>query len=224
MEEKNYKYLDIITGLFVAILIVSNIASSKVAAFGPFNFDAGTVLFPISYIFGDILTEVYGYKRSRRVIWIGFFSLVIMALTLALVQYLPSSASWTNQSAYEAVLGFVPRIVLASIVAYFAGEFSNSFVLAKMKVWSQGRNLWQRTISSTVLGQAVDSLVFSLIAFVGVLPFSEVVNIMGTIYVFKVLYEVVVTPVTYKAVNFLKTKEGIDVYDTKTNFNPFKTS
>ncbi|MBL8030645.1 MAG: queuosine precursor transporter [Candidatus Doudnabacteria bacterium] len=222
MEEKNYKYLDIITGLFVAVLIVSNIASTKVAAFGPFNFDAGTVLFPISYIFGDILTEVYGYRRSRRIIWIGFLSLLITAVTLAFVQYLPASSGWQNQNAYEAVLGFVPRIVLASMLAYFAGEFSNSIVLAKMKVWSQGKNLWQRTIGSTVLGQAVDSLVFSLVAFLGVMPLADVLNIMGTIYIFKVLYEILATPLTYKLVKYLKNAERVDAYDSQTNFNPFK--
>lgn len=220
----NFKYLDVITAFFVVVLIISNIASTKIARVGMFNFDAGTILFPISYIFGDILTEVYGYKKSRRVIWLGFLCLILAALVFFIVQYLPSAADWQNQTAYEAILGFVPKIVLASIVAYFAGEFTNSFILAKMKIWTEGKHLWARTISSTVVGQMVDSIVFSLIAFYGVLPISLILNIMGTIYVFKVLYEVIATPLTYKIVSFLKRKEGVDVYDQNTNFNPFKFS
>ncbi len=220
-EKNNFKYYDIITGLFVSVLIISNIASAKVARIGVFNFDGGTILFPISYIFGDILTEVYGYAKSRRIIWTGFFCLILMALTLAAVQYLPAAKDWANQSAYETILGFVPRLVLASITAYWLGEFTNSFVLAKMKVWTGGKHLWTRTIGSTIFGEAVDTLVFSLIAFYGTMPFSAVANLMGTIYVFKVLFEVVATPLTYKVVSFLKREEGMDVYDKNTNFNPF---
>lgn len=218
----NLKYYDVITGLFVAVLIISNIVSTKVAKIGPFNFDGGNFLFPIAYIFGDILTEVYGYARSRRIIWIGFGSLILMAFAFTVVQYLPPASDWPNQQAYEAILGFVPRLVFASMVAYFLGEFSNSYILAKMKIWSSGKKLWQRTISSTIAGQAVDTIVFSLIAFYGVIPLPGLLNLMGTIYVFKVAYEILATPLTYKIVNFLKKAEGVDVYDTNTNFNPFK--
>jgi uncharacterized integral membrane protein (TIGR00697 family) len=221
MQEQNFKYYDIIAGLFVAVLIISNIASAKVASVAGFNFDGGTILFPISYIFGDILTEVYGYKKSRRIIWLGFACLVMMALTLAAVQYLPAAKDWPNQGAYEAVLGFVPRLVLASLIAYWAGEFTNSYVLAKMKIRTSGRHLWSRTIGSTVVGEGVDSLVFSLVAFYGTMPLPALLNLMGTIYVFKVLFEALATPITYKVINFLKRREGVDVYDRDTKFNPF---
>jgi uncharacterized integral membrane protein (TIGR00697 family) len=221
MQEQNFKYYDIIAGLFVAVLIISNIASAKVASVAGFNFDGGTILFPISYIFGDILTEVYGYKKSRRIIWLGFACLVMMALTLAVVQYLPAAKDWPNQGAYEAVLGFVPRLVLASLIAYWAGEFTNSYVLAKMKIRTSGRHLWSRTIGSTVVGEGVDSLVFSLVAFYGTMPLPALLNLMGTIYVFKVLFEALATPITYKVINFLKRREGVDVYDRDTKFNPF---
>lgn len=222
--QKTFKYYDIIGALFVAVLIISNIASAKVASVMGFNFDGGTILFPISYIFGDILTEVYGYKKSRRIIWTGFFCLVVMALTLVTVQYLPSANDWPNQKAYEAVLGFVPRLVIASMLAYLAGEFTNSFILAKMKIWTAGKKLWSRTITSTIIGQGVDSLVFGFAAFYNVLPLTALLNLIGTIYIFKVLYEILATPLTYKAVNFLKKAENQDHYDTDTNFNPFSVS
>ncbi len=221
-EKENFRYFDLIGTIFVVVLLVSNIASTKIAQVGRFNFDAGTVLFPISYIFGDILTEVYGYQKARRIIWLGFFCLILAALTFALVQYLPPAQNWPNQPAYEAILGFVPRLVMASMVAYFLGEFANSYILAKMKIYSQGKRLWARTIGSTIFGQLADSAVFSLIAFYGVLPLSLVINIAGTIYIFKVLYEILATPLTYWIVNFLKRAENSDFYDNQTNFNPFK--
>lgn len=218
------KYFDWIVGLFVAVLIISEIGSSKIAAFGPFNFDGGTVLFPISYIFGDVLTEVYGYARARRVIWIGFVSVLLLALTLMIIQYLPAAPDWHNQQAYQSILGFVPRIVLASIMAFWAGEFSNSYVLAKMKVWTLGKWLWTRTIGSTIVGEGIDSLVFTLVAFAGTIPTFAVFNIIFTIYIFKVLFEVAATPLTYAVVNYLKRSEGLDAFDAKTDFNPFKAS
>lgn len=218
----NYKYYDIIACLFVAILLISNIVSVKVSHFGKFSFDSGTILFPIAYIFGDILTEVYGYAKSRRIIWIGFFCLLVMALVMYIVQALPADPSWPFQNEYNVILGFVPRLVFASIVAYLFGEFLNSFVLAKLKIRTAGKYLWMRTISSTIIGQAADSIVFTAIAFYGVLPASVMLNIMGTIYVAKVLYEILVTPLTYKIVHFLKKAEGVDVYDTNTDFTPFK--
>lgn len=225
MKEKlvsiNYKYLDIITALFVAVLLISNVASSKITTFGPFTLDAGTILFPLAYIFGDILTEVYGYARARRVIWIGLWCSLLMAAVFMIVSVLPPAADWPNQTAYESILGWTPRIVLASIIAYFAGEFSNSLIMAKLKVLTKGRKLWSRTIGSTLVGQFFDTGLFILIAFWGVLPNEVLIALMLSNYVFKVGAEVIFTPVTYAAVNFLKKSEKEDHYDKKTNFNPF---
>jgi uncharacterized integral membrane protein (TIGR00697 family) len=217
-----YKYFDLIMALFVAVLLISNIASSKILELGPFTFDGGTLLFPISYIFGDILTEVYGYRRSRRVIWAGFGAAALMAGVLALVGALPPAEGWENQQAYEAILGTTPRIVLGSLIAYFAGEFSNSYTLAKMKVWTGGRWLWTRTIGSTLVGEGVDTMLFVTIAFAGTLPWPLFWSIVLSNYVFKVGLEAVMTPVTYRITNFLKRTENEDVYDVDTDFNPFK--
>jgi hypothetical protein len=217
-----YRYFDLIMALFVSVLIISNVASSKILDLGPFTFDGGTLLFPISYIFGDILTEVYGYRRSRRVIWAGFAAAALMAGVLALVGALPPAEGWENQAAYEAILGTTPRIVLGSLIAYFAGEFSNSYVMAKMKIWSQGRWLWTRTIGSTLVGEGVDTLLFVLIAFGGALPWPLLWSILASNYVFKVGLEALMTPVTYRITGFLKRSEDEDVYDIGTDFNPFK--
>ena len=217
-----YRYFDLIMALFVAVLLISNIASSKILELGPFTFDGGTLLFPISYIFGDILTEVYGYRRSRRVIWVGFGCAALMAVVLAVVGALPPAGGWENQEAYQAILGTTPRIVLASLIAYFAGEFSNSYTLAKMKVLTQGRWLWTRTIGSTLVGQGVDTILFVTIAFAGTLPWALFWSIILSNYVFKVGLEAVMTPVTYRITNFLKREENEDVYDVDTDFNPFK--
>ena len=221
-RDLGYKYLDLITALFVAVLLISNVASSKILDLGPFTFDGGTLLFPISYIFGDILTEVYGYRRSRRVIWIGFACAGLMAGVLALVGALPPAEGWENQEAYEAILGTTPRIVLASLIAYFAGEFSNSYTLAKMKILTRGRWLWTRTIGSTLVGEGVDTVAFVSIAFAGTLPWPLFWSIIVSNYLFKVGMEAVMTPVTYRITSFLKQAEHADVYDTDTNFNPFK--
>jgi len=218
---KNYKYLSHISVFFVSILLISNVASSKIVDFKWFTFDGGTLLFPLSYIFGDILTEVYGYKRSRMVIWLGFFSALMMSLIFIIVGKLPGAPSWNNQSAYDAILGLTPRIVIASLVAYSFGEFSNSYVLAKMKIWTKGKWLWTRTIGSTVVGEFIDSVLFVSIAFFGVLPNSLLVTIMISNYIFKTGVEVLFTPLTYKVINFLKKKENEDYYDIGTNFNPF---
>jgi len=221
-QKLGYKYLDLITALFVAVLLTSNIASSKILDLGPFTFDGGTILFPVSYIFGDILTEVYGYRRSRRVIWVGFACAGLMAAVLALVGALPPAEGWENQEAYEAILGTTPRIVLGSLIAYFAGEFSNSYTLAKMKILTRGRWLWTRTIGSTLVGEGVDTVAFVSIAFAGTLPWSLFQSIIISNYLFKVGMEAVMTPVTYKIINFLKRAENVDVYDTDTDFNPFR--
>lgn len=223
-RELGYRYFDLITALFVAVLLISNVASSKILKLGPFTFDGGTLLFPISYIFGDILTEVYGYRRSRRVIWTGFACAGLMAGVLALVGVLPPAEGWAYQDAYEAILGTTPRIVLGSLIAYFAGEFSNSYTLAKMKILTQGRWLWTRTIGSTLVGEAVDTVLFVTIAFAGTLPWSLFWSIIISNYIFKVGLEVAMTPVTYQVTGFLKRVEQEDVYDTDTDFNPFKVA
>jgi hypothetical protein len=221
-RQVGYKYFDLIMALFVAVLLISNIASSKILTLGPFTFDGGTLLFPISYIFGDILTEVYGYRRSRRVIWAGFGSAALMAGILALVGALPPAEGWENQEAYEAILGTTPRIVLGSLIAYFAGEFSNSYTLAKMKVLTQGRWLWTRTIGSTLVGEGVDTILFVTIAFAGTMPWALFWSIVVSNYVFKVALEAAMTPATYRITNFLKSAENEDVYDVDTDFNPFR--
>jgi len=222
LDIKKYKHIDLITGLFVAVLLISNIASTKIIDIWRFTFDGGTILFPLSYIFGDILTEVYGYRQSRRVIWIGFASALLMSLTLGLIGLIQPAQGWELQDAYMAILGQTPRIVAASLIAYFAGEFSNSYVLAKMKVFTRGRWLAARTISSTVVGQGVDTLIFVLVAFFGIYPNSLLLVIIISNYVFKVLMEAVLTPVTYKIVGSLKKAEAVDYYDRETDFNPFK--
>lgn len=234
---RNYRYYDLIMATFVAVLLISNVASSaKIVDWGvsvgglPLAFDAGTLLFPISYIFGDILTEVYGYARGRRVIWTGFALAALMGVTFWLVGRLPGEANWqamAGQGAYDAILGGVSSggIIVASLAAYFAGEFSNSFVLAKLKVATQGRFLWVRTIGSTLIGEGVDSTIFVLIASAfGVFPWAAALSIIVANYIFKVAIEVVFTPLTYRAVNALKAAEGVDFYDRDTDFNPFRLS
>ena len=216
------RFLPAITGVFVAVLIISNIASTKIAQIGLLVLDAGTILFPLSYIFGDILTEVYGYKKARQVIWTGFLSLILMSLVFFVVGFLPAAQGWENQEAYDLILGIVPRIAIASMIAYFAGEFSNSYLLAKMKIMTKGKMLWTRTIGSTMAGQAVDTVLFTIIAFYGVLPFDVFIALVVSNYVFKVGVEVAFTPVTYKVAGFLKKEEGIDAYDYDTDFSPFK--
>lgn len=216
LPARQYKYIDLVTASFVAVLLISNVASTKIVQFGPFTFDGGTLLFPLAYIFGDILTEVYGYARSRRVIWTGFFWALVTSLTFAIVGSLPPENVSFNQS-----LGQVPRIVLASLIAYFAGEFSNSVLLAKLKVATEGRWLWLRTISSTLVGQLLDTVLFVVIAFYGVYTNEELWAIFVSNYVFKVSVEALFTPITYAVVNFLKRAEHEDYFDRDTNFNPF---
>lgn len=221
LMQKNYKYLGAISVFFVSILLISNVASTKILDFGYFTFDGGTLLFPLSYIFGDILTEVYGYKRARGVIWLGFFMALLMSIIFIIVGKLPPAADWGNQAAYDAILGLTPRIVIASLVAYFFGEFSNSFILAKMKIWTKGKWLWTRTIGSTLVGELVDSSLFILIAFWGIFPNSLLFTLIVSNYIFKTAVEVLFTPATYKIVKFLKREEQEDYYDKNTNFNPF---
>ncbi len=215
------KYFLYIAIIFVAVLMVSNTVATKIIQIGSFTFAGAIFIFPISYIFGDVLTEVYGYKASRKIIWSGFVALIFMGLAYWFVQNLPAAPFWPNQSAYISILGAVPRIVIGSIIAYFAGEFSNSYVLSRMKVVMKGRHLWMRTIGSTIVGEGVDSIIFGSIAFWGIIPTHNLIILIGSSYLFKVLYEVVATPLTYLLVNKLKKAEGIDVYDRGINYNPF---
>lgn len=220
--QNGYRYFDLIMASFVAVLLISNVASSKIMDLGPFTFDGGTILFPVSYIFGDILTEVYGYRRSRRVIWTGFGCAALMAAVFAVVGALPPAEGWDGQEAYLAILGLTPRIVLGSLVAYFCGEFSNSYVLAKMKLFTKGRWLWTRTIGSTLVGEGVDTLLFVLIAFYGILPVGLLISVVISNYIFKVGLEAAMTPLTYRVVDWLKHQEQEDYFDYGTDFNPFK--
>ena len=235
--KRSYRFLDTITAIFVAVLLISNIASAAkivdwgVSLFGlHLAFDAGTLLFPVSYIFGDILTEVYGYRRSRKVIWTGFGLSALMALFFRVVEQLSGTAEWESyagQAAYDAILGGVSSggIILASLVAYFSGEFSNSYVLAKMKIATQGRWLWTRTIGSTLVGEGVDTALFVTTACLfGVFPWSIAWTLIVTNYVFKVGVEALMTPLTYRVVDGLKRVEHEDYYDYETDFNPFRVT
>lgn len=232
---KTFKFLDILTAIFILALVLSNIASSaKIIdwgfSIGPIRvaFDAGTILFPISYIIGDVLTEVYGFKRSRRIIWIGFGSLIFSAIVFWFVQILPPEATWqatVGQETFDKILGSMSSgsIILASLAGYLAGSFSNAIMMTLMKVLTKGKLLWSRTIGSTIIGQAFDTFTFILVATaLGVFPWSLFWSLTLTNYVFKVLMEALVTPLTYWVVNSLKNTEGIDVFDEGINLNPFK--
>jgi hypothetical protein len=221
---RHFRYYDFVMAAFVAILLLSNlIGAAKLADVGGFIFGAGILFFPLGYVIGDVLTEVYGYARARRVIWAGFVALVFMAFMSWVVVALPPAAGWEGQAAYESVFGQVWRIVFASVTAFWAGEFVNSYVMARMKIWTGGKLLWSRTIGSTVVGQGVDSLIFYPLAFWGVWSKEQVITVMITNWLLKVGWEVVLTPVTYAAVNWLKRKEGVDIFDEGTDFSPFKT-
>lgn len=218
---KSFKHLDTITAFFVAVLLISNIADTKIITIGMLSFGGGTFLFPLTYILGDILTEVYGFARTRKVIWTGFAAAALMALTFIVVGIAPPAADWEYQESFMNILGLAPRIVAASLAAYTVGEFVNAFILAKLKVATKGKYLWLRTISSTIIGQLLDTTVFVIIAFYGVLPVSLLISIVISGYLLKVVTEIVFTPITYFVVARLKSSEGVDHYDTKTSFNPF---
>jgi uncharacterized integral membrane protein (TIGR00697 family) len=220
MKEKSFRYLDLITAFFVAALIISSIADTKIISLGWLSFGGGTFLFPLTYIFGDILTEVYGFRRARRVIWIGFSGSILMAFTFFVVGLAPAAPDWPYQEDFMHILGLTPRIVAASLVAYLVGEFINSFILAKLKVITSGKYLWTRTISSTLVGQLIDTTIFMLIAFYGILPMSLLISVIITGYLLKVATEILFTPFTYLIVNKLKKAENEDFYDTKTTFTP----
>jgi uncharacterized integral membrane protein (TIGR00697 family) len=227
--ERNYRYYEFVMAAFVTILICSNlIGPAKISQvdlplLGAVTFGAGVLFFPISYVFGDILTEVYGYSRARRVIWAGFAGLAFAAVMASIVVALPPAPFWNNQQAYEVAFGTTWRIALASTIAYFCGEFANSFVLAKMKILTAGKHLWSRTIGSTIVGEAVDSTLFYPLAFYnsGIIPNDKLPQVMLAQFLLKVAVEVLFTPVTYKIVGALKRAEQEDYYDRGTNFNPF---
>ena len=210
----------IVVAVFVTCLITANITAVKLVSVLGLILPAAVVVFPISYIAGDVLTEVYGFRQARRVIWLGFFCNLLAVFAIWLGGVLPAAPFWDAQGAYERILGYVPRLLVASFLAYLIGEFANSIVLAKMKVAMNGRWLWSRTIGSTLVGQGLDSLVFVLVAFVGTIPLSGLISAIVVQWLFKSIYEAAATPLTYLVVNKLKRQEGVDVYDRETNFNP----
>ena len=211
----------VVAGVFITCLIIANIIAVKLISIGGLILPAAIIIFPVSYIFGDILTEVYGYRWARRVIWLGFFCNLLAVLAIWLGGLLPSAPVWGSQQAYETILGYAPRLLIASFIAYLVGEFANSFILAKMKIRTKGRWLWTRTIGSTIVGQGLDSTVFIIVAFAGTQPWGILGTIILTHWLVKTGYEALATPFTYAVVNYLKKKEGIDTYDYDTSFNPF---
>jgi len=221
---RNSPWFTLIVAVFVTCLITANIIAVKLVDIFGLIVPAAVIIFPISYIFGDVLTEVYGYAASRRVIWLGFFCNLLVVIAIAIGGVLPAASFWQNQAAYDTILGYAPRLLIASFIAYLIGEFANSFVSPKMKVATRGRWLWTRTIGSTLIGQGLDSLVFMTVAFIGTIPLDGLASAVVTQWLFKVAYEVLATPLTYAVVTWLKRKEGIDVYDGKTNFSPFVLS
>lgn len=228
---RRFRYYDLLVHAFVVVLLVSNLVAQKICAigpfsaagytFGPFLISGAQMLFPITYIFGDIFVEVYGYGPSRRAIWIAFFSSALLAVMALATTSLPPAPEWENQEAFEVVFGFVPRVLAASLIAFWCGEFANAFVMSKMKLLTKGKFLWTRTIGSTVVGQLVDTALVITILFIGVHSFSTMLNLMLTGYFAKVIYEAAATPLTYLIVNRLKKAEGIDVFDENVDFNPF---
>ena len=218
---QRFKYLDLLTTAFVVILLVSNLVAQKVCQIGPFPISGAVLLFPITYIFGDMFTEVYGFDASRRAIWSGFFGTALLYAVGALVIALPAAPGWANQAAFATVFGFIPRILGASLIAFWAGEFANSYVMARMKLWTGGRMLWTRTVGSTVVGQAVDTTLVIGLTFGGLYPARTLLKIIATGYLLKVGYEVLATPLTYLVINGLKRAEHADTFDRAEDFNPF---
>jgi len=219
-----YKYLDALTTAFVVILLVSNLVAQKVCQIGPFAVSGAILLFPVTYIFGDVFTEIYGFAASRRAIWLGFFGTALLYLIGTLTVALPPAPEWHNQQAFAAVFGFIPRILAASLAAFWAGEFANSYTMARLKLLTEGRMLWTRTVGSTVVGQAVDTTIVVLLTYAGVVPLKTMVNMIATGYLLKVGYEVLATPLTYMVISWLKKAEGAEAFDRHESFNPFNFS
>jgi len=222
VSRPRFRYYEALVHVFVVVLLISNLVGQKITAFGPFRISAAQLLFPVTYIFGDVFTEVYGYAASRRAIWIGFFASALLSVMGMFAVWLPPAPGWPGQAAFATVFEFVPRMVAASLVAFWAGEFANSYVLARMKLLTGGRFLWSRTIGSTVVGQAVDTLVVMVLAFGGTVKPSLIANLVLSSYLGKVVYEIAATPLTYAVVNYLKRREGVDAFDRGVNFNPFR--
>jgi uncharacterized integral membrane protein (TIGR00697 family) len=218
---RRFRYLDELTIAFVVVLLISNLVGPKICRVGPLNVSGAELLFPVTYIFGDIFTEVYGYAAARRAIWSGFLGMALLSLMGWVAVALPPAPGWHHQHAFAVVFGFVPRFAVASLIAYWAGEFTNSYTLAKLKLLTQGRWLWTRTVGSTVTGQAVDTAMVVLIAFGFTTPWSTVARLIVSSYGVKVVYEVLATPITYAVVGWLKRVEQVDALDAATNFNPF---
>jgi hypothetical protein len=221
---RRFRYLDALTTAFVVILLVSNLVAQKIVRVGPFSTSGAIILFPITYIFGDIFTEVYGYTASRRAIWFGFFGTALMYGIGAFVIALPADPAFHNQQAFVTVFGILPRLLVASLIAFWAGEFANSYTMARLKLLTRGRWLWTRTVGSTVVGQAVDTTLVTVLTFAGTYPVAKLINFIATAYLLKVAYEVIATPLTYLVVNFLKRAEHSDAFDAHTNFNPFRVA
>ncbi len=218
-----FHHYELLVHVYVVVLLISNLVGQKLSAFGPFRVSGAQLLFPITYIFSDIFTEVYGYAGSRRAIWMAFMANVLMALMGLFMVWIPAAPEWpaSSQAAFEVVFGAVPRMIVASLVAFWAGEFTNSYVLARMKVWTGGRWLWTRTVASTLAGQAFDSLIVTSVFYWGTVPLGTILTAAGSGYLFKVTYEAAATPLTYLVINSLKRSEQVDVYDRGTNFSPF---
>jgi uncharacterized integral membrane protein (TIGR00697 family) len=230
---RRFRYLDALTTAFVVILLVANLVAQKIFRVGPFHIagslhipafstSGAMILFPITYIFGDVFTEIYGYAASRRAIWLGFFGTALLYAVSAIVIALPSDPEFHNQQAFATVFGILPRILVASLAAFWAGEFANSYTMAKLKLLTKGRFLWTRTVGSTIVGQFVDTTLVILITFGGTFSTHKMIEIILTGYILKVAYEVAATPVTYLVINFLKRAEGVNTFDNQTNFNPFR--
>ncbi|HJY08772.1 MAG TPA: queuosine precursor transporter [Bryobacteraceae bacterium] len=222
--DHRYRYLDPLVTVFVVVLLISNVVGQKISAFGPLRVSGAQLLFPITYIFGDIFTEVYGYAASRKAIWMGFFASLLLSVMSIICVKLPSAPEWPNQQAFATVFYTVPRLVAASLLAYWCGEFANSYTLAKLKLITKGKHLWTRTIGSTVVGQAIDSTVVMFVGFYGIVPVNTILRLIVSGYLAKVIYETVMTPATYAVVNFLKRKERVDYFDYDTDFNPFASA
>ncbi|HWZ52594.1 MAG TPA: queuosine precursor transporter [Granulicella sp.] len=220
-HSSRYKYLDALTTAFVVILLVSNLVAQKVCMIGPFAISGAVLLFPITYIFGDVFTEVYGFAASRRAIWLGFFGTALLYTMGAILIALPAAPDWKNQQAFATVFGVIPRILAASLIAFWAGEFANSYTMARLKLLTNGRKLWTRTIGSTIVGQAVDTVLVITLTFAGTVGVHTLIRIIATGYLLKVAYEILATPITYLVIHWLKRAEHSDAFDRQETFNPF---
>ena len=219
-----FRYFDIIVAVTTGALLISNLGAVKLISFGPIITDGGAILFPLTYILGDVLTEVYGFKYARRAIWVSFSMMIMMMLTLTVVRFMPAASMWESQAAFDTIHGFIPRIVLASLIAYIVGVFMNSFVLAKMKVRFGNKNMWQRLIGSTIVGESLDTIIFGLVAFGGILGANDMLKFIAIGIIFKTVGEIIMLPITYRIIRWLKNREHSDAKDVHTNFTPLSIS